>query len=153
MVLQKHGHWGLQSGPGTKEELRGRDGQTDVVVLPMGSDPARAPLPAGKSLLAPAGTWGAGQGSKSKQTAMGEAGRGDSLQSKAGHPGAEVKLPRPSELSAQPQGGLTNIGPEGLQRPMFMTKVLSCHPVINDGNANPAQKVPKVTEYNLFGRQ
>lgn len=75
----------------------------------MGSDPLRAPLPTGENLLAPTGNWGTGQGGKSKQTAMSQAGLGDSQQSKAANPGAKVKLPRPFELYAQPQGALTNI--------------------------------------------
>lgn len=39
---------------------QGRDGHTDAVVLPPGFDPARAPLPTNKNLLAPAGAgeWG-----------------------------------------------------------------------------------------------
>lgn len=40
---------------------------------------------------------------------MGQAVLGESQRSKAANPGAKVKLPRPFELYAQPQGAQTNI--------------------------------------------
>lgn len=60
----------------------------------------------------------------------------------------------PKTLSVVPT---SSVGPdqhpkglESLQPPMFMTKVLSCHLVIKNGNANPTHKVPKETKKTVW---